>query len=53
MPTVSDAVAQDESHRAVPPENKWTMTAYQTLVQSLSETPLVASDPTTPFSLSQ
>jgi len=53
MPTSNDAVPQDESPHAVPPGNKWTMTAYQKLAQSPSATPPAASDPTTPFSLPQ
>ena len=53
MPTWSDAAPQDESHRAEPPENRSTMTAYQKLVQSPSATPHASSDPITPSSLPQ
>jgi hypothetical protein len=51
MPTASVAVVPAEFPRAVPLGNESTMTAYQTLAQSLSAIPLAASDPTTPFSL--
>jgi hypothetical protein len=35
MPASRDAEAEDEFLHAVPAENKWTMTAYRTLAQSL------------------
>lgn len=35
MPTANDAVAQDESHRAVPLGNKWTMMAFQPVFPEL------------------
>src|ERR1700682_266026 len=53
MPAWSDAAGQDESHRAEPPKNRSTKTAYQKLVRSPSATPLASSDPIIPFSLPQ
>src|ERR1700675_4133521 len=50
MPAWSDAAPQDESHHAEPPENRWTMTAYQKLVRSPSATPRASSGPITPSS---
>jgi hypothetical protein len=51
MPALSGAVVGDEFPRAGPAENKSTMTAYQTLAQSLSATRPDASDSKALFSL--
>src|ERR1700682_4517932 len=53
MPAWSDAAGQDESHRAEPPKNRSTKTAYQKPARSPSATPLASSDPIIPFSLPQ
>jgi hypothetical protein len=44
-PALSDAAGQDESHYAMPPGNRSTMTAYQKLVRSPLATLRASSDP--------
>src|SRR6202035_4843939 len=53
MPAWSDAAGQDESHHAVPPKSRSTMTAYQKLVRSPLATLRASSDPIAQCSLPQ